>query len=159
MKPRRKLMLTALVGLLLALFVVAVAQTTTQQAEKKQTESCCAMDSCCCHGGSCDMKQGEANQTAKEGCCCCNGDSCDKNMKHDANHAAKENCCGDSCNSKMKHDAKAHTANHASCCSPSAGQNAAQQDMKKHDGAQSCCCCGDSCNKTVKDAAVPTSGV
>jgi hypothetical protein len=119
MKPNKSILLVLLVGLLLALFAVAMAQNKSQSPTKSEA-SCCSMDPCCCNSDSCPMKDGATASDAKDGCCCCSGDSCDMKA-HDKmkNHAEGSGCCccsGDSCDMKDHENMKNHASGKECCC-------------------------------------------
>ena len=105
MKPRKNLILTMLLGLMLVASAAGMAQTPAQGDQKEKTHACCAMDTCCCKDGSCPMKEdGTANAEAKE-CSCCTGETCEMKPKDDT---AKDGTKQDCCNMKHKnHKAKA----------------------------------------------------
>lgn len=96
MKPRKKIILVFLLGLLLVAFAAGVAQTPAQGDQKEKAEACCAMESCCCNSGSCPMKENGATKAEAKDCCCCTGDSCAMKAKDDT----KKGAC---CNMKHKH--------------------------------------------------------
>jgi len=100
MKPNKSILLVLSMGLLFAIFAVAMAQSTSQNTQAKKS------DTSCCKSDSCPMKDVGAAKDAKDGCCCCSGDSCDMkahdNMK---NHASGQECCCDE-----KHETKQKAA-------------------------------------------------
>ena len=103
MKPRKNLILTMLLGLMLVASAAGIAQTPAQGDQKEKAHACCSMDTCCCKDGSCPMKEdGTANAEGKE-CSCCTGDSCEMKAKDDTANGTKKDCC----NMKHKHKAKA----------------------------------------------------
>jgi hypothetical protein len=107
-------------GLLFAIFAVAMAQNTSQNPQaKKNDASCCSM--ACCKGDSCPMKDAAAAKDAKDGCSCCSGDSCDMkahdNMKNHAEDNAGCCCCsGDSCDMTTHENMKSHASGQECCC-------------------------------------------
>jgi len=116
MKPRKKTILTMLLGLMLVASSAGMAQTPAQGDQKKKTEACCSMDSCCCcNGDSCPLnKDGAAGADAKHSC---SGDSCQMKAKDSKNHADDHeccSCCGESCD--MKHDATMKHGAKGDCC-------------------------------------------
>ena len=120
MKPNRSILLVTLIGLLLALFAVAMAQNTNQPTPEKKNEMSCSMDSCCCKSDSCPMKGSATATDAKDSCCCCGGGSCDMKA-HDKmkNHAEGSGCCccsSDSCDMKAHENMKNHASGHDCCC-------------------------------------------
>ena len=115
MKPNKSILLVLLMGLLFAIFAVAMAQSTSQNTQAKKS------DTSCCKSDSCPMKDVGAAKDAKDGCCCCSGDSCDMkahdNMKNHAEGNAGCCCCsGDSCDMKTHENMKNHASGQECCC-------------------------------------------
>jgi hypothetical protein len=115
MKPNKSILLVLLMGLLFAIFAVAMAQSTSQNTQAKKS------DTSCCKSDSCPMKDVGAAKDAKDGCCCCSGDSCDMkahdNMKNHAEDNAGCCCCsGDSCDMKTHENMKNHASGQECCC-------------------------------------------
>lgn len=115
MKPNKSVLLVLLMGLLFAIFAVAMAQSTSQNPQAKKS------DTSCCKGDSCPMKDAAAAKDGKDGCYCCSGDSCDMkahdNMKNHAQDSAGCCCCsGDSCDMKTHENMKNHASGQECCC-------------------------------------------
>ena len=115
MKPNKSILPVLVMGLLFAIFAVAMAQSTSQNPQAKKS------DTSCCKGDSCPMKDAAAAKNGKDGCCCCSGDSCDMkahdNMKNHAQDSAGCCCCGgDSCDMKTHENMKNHASGQECCC-------------------------------------------